>query len=212
MGDQYKKCRPPACSLCSSATRWNYNCCLDIAMEPFSAFAAIPPLGTEFISMYKRLCHCLKTLKYARKDIKAIRDEVEIFSSLLSMFHRTVTDSRLADEGLSRKIRGSKVAKGIVRSGREALGKINHMLQEVEPLRASKGHSLFARWIARWRWLIQKEEWAPIQASLNSIKISANLLVSMVVLQDLVARLEQLRAAKRTISNDMLEQLCVRIY
>ncbi|KAK5043459.1 hypothetical protein LTR84_011975 [Exophiala bonariae] len=178
-------------------------------MEVVSAFSAILTIATEFNHIYKRLHRCLRTLKYAREDIKAIRDEVEIFSNLLCMFHRTITDARLADEGLSAEIKASKMAQGIVRSGKAALIKIEDILDEVEPLRADKAYPTLAQWIARWKWSTRKEEWTLVQISLNSIKQSANLLISMVYFQDLVHKLDKLRAGERTIPNEMLQQLSV---
>lgn len=74
------------------------------------------------------------------------------------MFHRTVTDTRLADEVLSAEIKASKIAQGIVSSGKAALIKIKDILDEVKPLRADKAYPALAQWIARWKWSTRKEE------------------------------------------------------
>jgi hypothetical protein len=180
-------------------------------MEVVAAVSAILTIVTECNRICKKLCRCLETLKYARNDIRIIRDEVETFSSLLSMFYTTIMDPRLANEGLSAEIKASKVEQVIVRSGRAALTKIGDILDDVRPLRVDRKYeySALTRWIARWRWSTRKEEWTPIQASLNSVKQSAQLLISMVYLQKLLRQLEVLRAEAQAIPKEMRQQLSV---
>jgi hypothetical protein len=180
-------------------------------MEAVGAVSAILTIAMECESICKKLRNCLKRLKYARNDIRIISDELETFSILLGLFRETITDSRLSNEGLSAKIKASKVEEIIVRSGREALTKIGDILDDVRPLRVDKKYeySALARWIARWRWSTRKEEWTPIQASLNSVKQSAQLLISMVSLEKLLRQLEVLRAEAQAIPNEMLQQLSV---
>lgn len=169
--------------------------------------SAVLAIAVEFSHLYTRLCECVRTLKHARDDIENIGNEVEIFSNLLSMFHRVVTDTRLADEGLSAKIKESKLEQGIFRSGKTALRKINDILATIEPLRTDVSHSVAAQWLARVKWSRRKDEWVLIQTSLNSVKCSATLLIQMVYFQDIVHRFGSLRATQRTMSSDMLQQL-----
>ncbi|KIW67540.1 hypothetical protein PV04_06784 [Phialophora macrospora] len=176
-------------------------------MEAVGAFSAILTIATECNRICKRLRRCLKNLKYARDDIKTIRDEVETFSTILHMFYRTITDSRLADEGLSAEIKASKVVQAIVRSGNAALEKIEDILDDVRPLRSDKTSSTLERCIARWKWSTRKDEWAPIQISLISVKQNAELLMSMVYFQDLFRKFEELQAEALMVPKDILDQL-----
>ncbi|EXJ66357.1 uncharacterized protein A1O5_10509 [Cladophialophora psammophila CBS 110553] len=178
-------------------------------MEILGAGSAVVTIAVEFAHISRRLRRCIRSLTYARRDIKVIHDEVEAFSTLLGLFHSTVTDDRLADEGLSTKIKTSKMTQHIVISGRAALDKIKQILLEVDPLRTDKGYPAHKRWIARWKWSGRKEEWIPVQIELNSIKLSADLLISIVFCQHLVHKLDQLRAEQKNIPNELLQQLSV---
>lgn len=176
-------------------------------MEAVGALSAILTVAVEFDHIYKRLRRCYRNLKYARDDIRDICNEVQTFSSLLSLFHRTITDTRLADEGLSREIKASKMTKLIVRSGETALSKLEDILDEVEPLRTDKPYPVLTRWIARWKWTIRKEEWTPIQISIICVKQSVNMLMTMICCQDVLQRRKTLRAAEGTISAELQAQL-----
>ena len=76
---------------------------------------------------------CRRNFLNTRNDIKAICDEVETFSTLLTAFHRTITDNRLLDEGLYKKIKPSSIAQHIRKSGSAALRKIKDTLHPIEP-------------------------------------------------------------------------------
>ena len=171
------------------------------------AASAFTTIAVEFLHVYKKLNQCCRALKHAREDIKSIRDEVYTFSTLMSWFHQAVTDARLGDCGLCAEIKASKIGNVVLQSGRRALDKIKEILKEVEPLRTDRKYSAVAKWIARWKWLAHKEEWIPVQISLNSIKTSATLLISMIRFQDLVQGLAGLR--KGDVTEDLHQQLLV---
>lgn len=181
-------------------------------MEVVGAFSAILTIATEFHRIYRRLRRCIKTLKYARDDIRTMCNEVATFKSLLCYFHRTVTEAHLADKGLSRKIKASNVAQLIVRSGETALDKLEDILDEVEQLRPLKAYSKFSEWVARLKWSTRKEAWTSIQLSLNSVKASANMLMTMIIVQNLVQKLNSLQAAEGRIPNEKLQELSVSQY
>lgn len=178
-------------------------------MEALGAVSTLLTIVTEFSRMYKELRKLAKTLKHARDNIKSMANEVQIFADLMLLFHGTITDVRLGDEGLSGKIQTSKLVAMISRSGNEALEKIEDILETVKPLRGNTTSSLLAQCIARWKWYNRKDEWMPIQVSLNSIKESANLLISMVRLQDLVHQIKELGAAQTTIPDGIKIKLSV---
>jgi len=157
--------------------------------------------------MYKRLRRCIRSLRYAKDEIKIIRDEAVMVAQLLHMFYDTVTNPDLADEGLSAKIKTSNIGKLITESGKGILRKIDDLLHKVEPLRADKAYSQIQKLIARLRWLSRKEEWTPIQVSLNSIKLNAQLLMSMLSFQHRFQKLRKLKMENMAISKEHLKQM-----
>ena len=181
-------------------------------MEAVGAFSAVLTIATEFSRMYKRLRRCVRSLRHAKDEIKGILDDTETFAELLHMFYETVTNADLADEGLSAKIKASKLGQRIAESGKANLRKIEDILLKVEPLRSDKAYSSVAHWVARWRWSVWKEDLTPIRASFSSIKSSAHLLMSMLLFQNLVQKLAKLQAENVAISEQSLEQMLVLLF
>ncbi|OAL38958.1 hypothetical protein AYO20_01709 [Fonsecaea nubica] len=176
-------------------------------MEVAGAVPAILTIVIEFDHIYKRLRRCSRCLKYAKDDVNDIRDEVESFGMLLTLFHSTLTDERWGDEGLSRKIKTTNIEQHIVKSGRKALAKIKTMLEGLDPLRRDKEYPAIQQWYARWKWYTQKEEWLPVHTLLNSIKGSANLLISIVHCHHFLQSREQLDAENKKIPGELNERI-----
>lgn len=179
-------------------------------MDPVTAvnaFSAVLTIATEFTRISIRLHRCFKNLKHAQEDVSAICDEVETFSNLLSWFYRTVTAACLADEELATEFNSFKIAKLIAKSGKTALKKIKNILKEVEPLRTDRTYTRVARWIALWKWSMHKETWIPIQISLDGIKKSASMLMTMMMFKDFVQKRDRLQASNTAIPEEMQQQL-----
>ncbi|OAG36837.1 hypothetical protein AYO21_08910 [Fonsecaea monophora] len=176
-------------------------------MEVVGAVSAVLTIAGEFDHICKRLRRCSRYLKYAKDDVTDIRDEVDSFRILLTEFHRTLTDERWGDEGLSREIKTTNIVSQIVKSGRRALASINSILAGLDPLRRDKEYPAIQQWYARWKWSTRKEEWLPAHTLLNSIKGSANLLISIVICHHFLRSREQLDAENRTIPDDLNKQI-----
>ncbi|KIW31065.1 uncharacterized protein PV07_02748 [Cladophialophora immunda] len=176
-------------------------------MEPVGAFSAILTIAAEFLHVSKDLRRCFRTLKYAKKDVEAIYDEVEPFSTLLSMFHDAVTDDRFVDDDILRQRETSDIAQHIVTSGRRALDRIDDILARLDPLRIDRDYTTLQQWYAHWRWFMRKEDWSPICTLLNSIKTSAILLMAILHRYQLLQKFEQLHADQGAIPNELLQQL-----
>ncbi|OAL20387.1 hypothetical protein AYO22_08881 [Fonsecaea multimorphosa] len=175
-------------------------------MEIVGSVSAILAVAEAFDHLFKRLHRCYRRLNYAREDVREIRDEVGQFGRLLCTFHSTVTDERLQDEGLARKINNSDITQHIVQSGRKALHRIDGILIGLDPLRTDRVYPTLQQWYARWKWSKRKEEWSPIHILLISIKSSANLLVSIVICHDLLHKLDQLRAENKPIPHELIQK------
>ncbi|KIW84973.1 hypothetical protein Z517_00361 [Fonsecaea pedrosoi CBS 271.37] len=176
-------------------------------MEVVGAFSAVLTVAVEFHELARTLRRCFVSLKFARKDVKEIHNEVKSFSTLLSLFHSTVTDERLANDDLPMKIKTSGIAQHISVSGREALARIDDILTGLDPLRSDKVYSVLEQWYARWKWSTRKEKWSPIQVLLNSIKANATWLIAIVDCHHRLQKIDQLNAEKSPIPNELVQQL-----
>ena len=153
--------------------------------------ASIVAVADALYSVSRKLRSCAKTIAHAGKEVKAIAKEMSAFSILMRSLRDTL---QLLTPLFIQAHSLVTTCENLVRQAEENVEELDRFLEDLEPLRNSKGGSLIAKMIARLRWAFQKTDFLLLRAKLESSKLTLGL--CMTAIQTRVA-VEQLAAAQR---------------
>ena len=164
-------------------------------MEAVAAFSAILAIADSFTRMTRHLRKCAKQLKHAHEVIKRLGDETDMLSNLLSLFYDALDNARKASESdLSHKIIASNIGQKLKNAGEACLSRLSMMLRKVENMRYDSKTNFIRYYMACYRWKDDHEEIRSIYSIMDSVKLSSNMLMSILAIDSLTAKIQSLQA------------------
>jgi hypothetical protein len=174
------------------------------ALAGLGAFSAIATIVVEFDHVRRRAKRCAKTLKHAKEEFEEIAEEIGIFIETLDLFCFVARSQFQRGLDSSVRIKTSKLGDKIAEAGNRSVKKVYLLLDSANDLRSSSESTRLKYWKARWRWRTQREDIWPILKYMNSVKLSANLLICIIQLD---IQLNEARIGRCTLSNEQKEQM-----
>lgn len=177
-------------------------------MELAGAIVAFPPLIILIQHTARSLQRCAKTISVARKDVSRLAVETNLFASLLENLQETMDlAGQTGEYGIIPT--DTTCCTAIVRQGKQSMAMVERMLDKLDPLRSDTRCSRLETFIARGRWFFQAEDVNNVMLIMNSVKCSANLLVNILVLKQLVRRCGESAANTGVIPSELREKMLV---
>lgn len=159
------------------------------ALAAISAFSAVASLVSEFAQLGIRLNYYARHLKHAQREIEEIDLEVSTFNVILKIFNETVNRPEARNMPLMQEAIKAGLATKLKRHSEMVLSSADTMLCKLKPLRDDKGSSFWGRGIARFIWIVEKDEVQPLKTTLNSIKLSMQLFYTNVLISDILGKI-----------------------
>ena len=159
------------------------------AIAAIGALSAIFTLVESFTKVAKTLHKCASHLKHARAAIKALSDETGVISHLLLMFYDSLERlSVIESSALWTRIETSRIGHKIAGAGDDCLNRLRDMLRKVVVMRGDRKTRRLQYFLACWRWNDDNEAIQPIYLIMNSVKLSANMLMNIILMDSLTTR------------------------
>jgi hypothetical protein len=177
-------------------------------MEVAAAVVAFPPLIILIQQTAKSLFRCAKSISVAKEQVSNLADETNLFASLLNSLHDAVESARQSEDSSIMQI-DIKCCKVIVRQGKQSIAMIHRMLTKLHPLRSDARCTRLEIFLARWKWYAHTEDFSTITTTINSVKASATLLISILDLKQILRMSQQGMTTDGNIPTPLLEKMSV---
>ena len=174
--------------------------------ELLSALTAIMTTVGQSADLSGWFLRCKKTLSHAKEDIQNVEDETIIFTSLLESFHDSMQKLVKRDSSSTRDKKNVKLVLRISLKSKTILKMTKKLLVKADPLRTDKNHSLILRTVAKWKWVMDKDDVEPLLRALNSAKLNIILFLKLLEMDNVIEEIARLEAANKEISIDLKQQ------
>jgi hypothetical protein len=148
--------------------------------------------GAAALSLVKDLCdisvslyNCCKTLRYARKEIRDVAKETDLFSGLLLEFcgvAEKAPEDNFSSKGTRKE---QKLFKKLANRCKSILRDLRKLMKKVEVLEPDTTATTLSRGLARLRWLFEKDSVKCLYASLSASKESMGIFIALRTLNEL---------------------------
>lgn len=165
-------------------------------MDPLSVSASIIAVATALYSVSRKLRSCAKSIAQAAKEVKAIAQDISAFSILLRSLRNTLD---ILNPLVSQAAEFWQTCYSLVTQAEDNVREFDNFLEDLEPLRGSRGRNLVTTTVARLRWAFQKSDLLLLRSKLEASKSTLNLFLTAI--QTTIAA-EQLAAARGNNRNE----------
>ncbi|KAJ5994494.1 hypothetical protein N7451_010218 [Penicillium sp. IBT 35674x] len=157
-------------------------------MDLFSGVASVFAVCGQLEACIKGLRQIYNTLKFAKRDMRQLMEEVEICQSFFSIFNDV---TRPLGSGVMTLAREKNLDKALQTQATSALEQINHIMSKFKPLMKGSSASSFDELLAKVRWHFMKQELQYLMITFCTVKHSLNLLSCLLMLESSLAKFLQ---------------------
>jgi hypothetical protein len=162
--------------------------CTEGNMDPFSGVASVFAVCSELEACVSGLRQLYNTLKFAKRDVRQLIEEVYICQGLFGIF-KDVT--RPLGSGVMTLAREKNLDEALQTQATSALEQINHVMTKFKPLMEGSSPSSFDELLAKVRWHFKKQEIQALMITFCTVKHSLGLLSCLLALESSLARFSQ---------------------
>jgi hypothetical protein len=178
-----------------------------MGLEVIGGLSGLLTVIGSFADLSGRFRRSIKSLSHAQEDVREVEDETTTFTVMLEMFHDTMQKLAKKDNPLVRKAAKVHLVEKICRRSEIILGMTKKLLVKVEPLRTDKNRSFILRTMAKWKWLMDKDDVQPLFRALNSAKLNLILFIKLLDLNEVREEIERLKAANKKVSSELKQRV-----
>lgn len=157
-------------------------------MDLFSGVASAFAVCGQLEACIKSLRQIYNTLKFAKRDVRQLMEEVGICQSLFSIFNDV---TRPLGSGVMALAREKNLDGALQTQATSALEQINHMMTKFKPLMKGSSHSSFDELLAKVRWHFTKQELQAVLITFSTVKHSLSSLSCLLTLESSLAKISQ---------------------
>ncbi|KAJ5914861.1 hypothetical protein N7504_003744 [Penicillium tannophilum] len=172
-------------------------------MDLFSGVASAFAVCGQLEACIKSLRQIYNTLKFAKRDVRQLMEEVGICQSLFSIFNDV---TRPLGSGVMALAREKNLDGALQTQATSALEQINHMMTKFKPLMKGSSHSSFDELLAKVRWHFTKQELQAVLITFSTVKHSLSSLSCLLTLESSLAKISQ-----QSTANDNHDSLLSQI-
>lgn len=176
-------------------------------MEAIAGITAIGSLASGFLQVCKLVRRMIRTIRFAKKEMQKLRTELSLFSDLLERFSQCLTEASDVDNDLLDSIRAANIGSKIVRMANNALKEVKTLLHSVDPLCKDCDCSYFEQATALIHWTRRKSKLPLLFLDFNTVRTSAELLLSTISVECLLKALKKLTVDNTSQREKLLEKL-----
>jgi hypothetical protein len=158
-------------------------------MEVFGAAAAAFTLGAELLRLSRSLRKMIKGIKYARRDIAKLADEMGIFAGLYEDFLRVCV---IGDQSTSRM---TSPIMHLIAWTKDAHKSFKMLLHRVRALARDSSHSWIETVAAHVKWYFSEHDVKSLRLSLNVARESMRGFSNISIVEKLDKEIDMLRTA-----------------
>ncbi|KAJ5752175.1 hypothetical protein N7520_009092 [Penicillium odoratum] len=163
-------------------------------MDPFSGITSGFAVCGQLEACIQSLRQLYNTLKFAKRDVRQLMQEVYICQGLFSIFNDITrplgsTVMELAQE--------KNLDEALQTQATSALDQINHVMTKFKPLMKGSSPSSFDELLAKVRWHFTKQEIQALMITFSTVKCSLNLLSCLLTLESSLAKFAQQSTANK---------------
>lgn len=148
--------------------------------------------GAAALSFVKDLCdisvslyNCCKTLRYARKEIRDVANETDLFSGLLLQFCGIAEKAPKNSFSLKGTRKERKLFEKLANRCKSILKDLRKLMKKVEMLEPDSTATTLSKGLARLRWLFEKDSVKCLYASISASKESMGIFIALRTLNEL---------------------------
>jgi hypothetical protein len=178
------------------------------AIAVIGGVSAVLSMSMEFWNLGKRLFKLAKTMHHARKEVQDISKEVLNFSKVLRFLDETLESARNTEIIVGRASAKEQLVDELVGQSRPLLNDFGQLRKKLKPLTRDQSSNALRRMIARFQWSRNKSGMMYLQRSLNSHKITLNLLIVTIILGERVAECKRCEEKGEDIPEQLKMTMC----
>ncbi|KAJ5635223.1 uncharacterized protein N7484_008536 [Penicillium longicatenatum] len=172
-------------------------------MDLFSGVVSVFAVCDQLEACINSLRQLYYTLKFAKRDVQQLIEEVYICRNLFNIFDNV---TRPLGSGVMTLAREKKLDEALQTQATSALEQINHIMTKFKPLMKDSSPSSLDELLAKVRWHFTKQEIQALMITFSTVKHSLGLLSCLLALESSLARFSQ-----QSTANDnhdlLLEQM-----
>lgn len=153
-------------------------------MDLFSGVASVVTVCGQLETCVNGLRQLYITLKFAKRDVRQLMEEVYICQSLFGIFNDV---TRPLGSEVMKVAHKEKLDEALQTQATSALEQIKHIMTKFKPLTEESSPSSFEELLAKVRWHFTKQEIQALMITLNTVKYSLSLLSSLLALESSLA-------------------------
>lgn len=153
-------------------------------MDLFSGVASVATVCGQLETCVNGLRQLYITLKFAKRDVRQLMEEVYICQSLFGIFNDV---TRPLGSEVMEVAHEEKLDEALQTQASSALEQTNHIMTKFKPLIEEGSLNSFEELLAKVRWHFTKQEIQALMITLNTVKYSLSLLSSLLALESSLA-------------------------
>ncbi|KAJ5628541.1 hypothetical protein N7490_010769 [Penicillium lividum] len=157
-------------------------------MDLFSGVTSVFAVCGQLEACIKSLRQLYNTLKFAKRDVRQLLQEVYICQGLFSIFNDV---TRPLGSTVMTLAREKNLDKALQTQATSALEQINHVMTKFKPLMKGSSPSSFDELFAKVRWHFTKQEIQALMNTFGTVKYSLSLLSCLLALESSLTRFSQ---------------------
>ncbi|KAJ5784362.1 uncharacterized protein N7503_009574 [Penicillium pulvis] len=173
-------------------------------MDLFSGVASVFAVCGQLEACIKGLRQLYITLKFAKRDVRQLIEEVKICQGLFSIFNDV---TRPLGSGVMKLAREKHLDEALQTQATSALGQINHIMTKFKPLMKGSSPSSFDELLAKVRWHFTKQELQALMITFSAVKHSLSLLSCLLTLESSLASFSQSTSTANDNHDLLLSQM-----
>lgn len=162
--------------------------CTEGTMDLFSGVASVFAVCGQLEACINGLRQLYNTLKFAKRDVRQLIEEVYICQGLFGIFNDV---TRPLGSGVMTLAREKNLDEALQTQATSALEQINHIMTKFKPLMKDSSPSSFDELLAKVRWHFTKQEIQALMITFSTVKHSLGLLSCLLALESSLARFSQ---------------------
>ncbi|KAF3402058.1 hypothetical protein F1880_009883 [Penicillium rolfsii] len=171
-------------------------------MDGVSGVASVIAVCGLLEACIKGLRQLYNTLKFAKRDLRQLIEEVYICQGLFDIFEDV---TRPLGSEVMRLAREKKLDEALQTQANSALQQIEQVITKFKPLLKDSSPSSFDELFAKIRWHFTKQEIQALMVTFSTVKNSLGLLSCLLTLESSLLRFSQQSTANG--NHDLLDQM-----